>query len=319
MITCDFRSFTGQIMKKYVVSGAPAQIGRMVADKLLEQIDASELTLVTRNPSALDMYSKKGVTVNAGHHGQADDLKESYEGADALLMISSRSGGQRAGHNHASIAVARDAGVKHLTYTSCAGAHPSNPTPSAADHLGTEYSLFESGLSFAAMRNQTYSDMLYDIVTKQVLPKKRLVMNCYDGGFAPISRQDIAKSAASIMLNPEKHDRVVYEITGPERFTWPEVIDLASKVWETDLAYVQISTAKMLKSMQKAGIPLKGDPDSPIMYQAMGAEELAYQGDGYELGFLDVVSSHVKLITGEYAQNLESFWREKNDKEKQLH
>jgi len=56
-----------------------------------------------------------------------------------------------------------------------------------------------------------------------------------------------------------------------------------------------------------------------LYFLYLGAEELAYQGDGYELGFLDVVSSHVKLITGEYAQNLESFWREKNDKEKQLH
>jgi len=317
MVSCGLVTLAGPIMKKYVISGSSAQIGRMVADKLLEQIDASQLTLVTRNPAALEMYSEKGVLVNAGHHGQADGLKESYEGADALLMISSRSGGQRAAHHHASIAVAKDAGVNHITYTSCAGAHPSNPTPSAADHLGTEYSLFESGLSFAAMRNQTYSDMLYDIVTKQVLPKKRLIMNCSDGGFAPISRQGIAKSAASIMLNPEKHDRVVYEITGPERFTWPEVIDLASEVWETDLAYVSISTAKMLESMQKAGIPLKGDPDSPLMYQAMGAEELAYQGDGYELGFLDVVSSHVKLITGEHAQNLESVWREKKEKEKQ--
>ena len=315
MVSCRLEAFVGPIMKKFVISGASAQIGRKVADRLLEQIDASELTLVTRNPSALKSYSERGVTVNAGHHGQAGGLKESYEGADALLMISSRAGGQRAAHHHATIGVAKEAGVKHITYTSCAGAHPSNPTPSAADHLGTEYSLFESGLSFAAMRNQTYSDMLYDIITKQVLPKKRLVMNCSEGGFAPISRQGIANSAASIMLSTEKHDRVVYEITGPERFTWPEVIDLASRVWETDLAYISISTTKMLESMQKAGIPLKGDPDSEVMYQAMGAEELAYQGDGYEMGFLDIVSSHVKWITGEHAQDLESVWRARKRKE----
>jgi NAD(P)H dehydrogenase (quinone) len=295
---------------KLVISGASAQIGRMVTEKLLESISPADLTLITRNPSVLSHYSDQGVTVLPGHHGEAETLREGYEGADALLMISSRAGGKRARHNHESIQVAKSVGVKHITYTSCAGAHPSNPTPSSADHLGTEYSLFESGLSFAALRNQTYSDLLYDIIKKQVLPKQRMIMNCLHGGFSPIRRKDIAASAAAIMLSPEKHDRVVYEITGPERFTWPEIIDLASKVWETDLEYVSISTEEMLNIMEKVGIPFKGNPESDIMAQAMGAEELAYQADGYEMGFLDIVSAHVQWITGNKPQTLESVWRE---------
>lgn len=295
---------------KYVISGASAQIGRIVTNKLLETISPSELTLITRNPAVLSEYSDKGVTVLAGHHGEAETLREGYEGADALLMISSRAGGKRAEHNTASIQVAKSVGVKHITYTSCAGAHPSNPTPSSADHLGTEYALFDSGLSFAAMRNQTYSDMLYDIMKRQVLPKKRMIMNCLHGGLSPLSRKDIALSAAAIMLSPEKHDRVVYEITGPERFTWPKLVELAAKVWETDLEYISISTEKMLDIMVRAGMPLKGDADSNILTHAMGAEELAYQADGYEMGFLDVVSAHVQWITGHKAQTVESVWRE---------
>jgi NAD(P)H dehydrogenase (quinone) len=295
---------------KLVISGASAQIGRMVTEKLLQSIPPANLTLITRNPAGLSQYADQGVSVLPGHHGDAESLREGYKGADALLMISSRAGGQRARHNHESIQVAKSAGVKHITYTSCAGAHPSNPTPSSADHLGTEYSLFDSGLSFAAMRNQTYSDLLYNIMKTQVLPKKRMIMNCLHGALSPISRNDIANSAAAIMLAPEKHDRVVYEITGPERFTWPEIIDVASKVWETDLKYIAISTEEMLDIMNKVGIPFKGNPDSEIMAQAMGAEELALQADGYEMGFLDIVSAHVQWITGSKPQSLESVWRE---------
>jgi NAD(P)H dehydrogenase (quinone) len=295
---------------KYVISGASAQIGRMVAKKILTKVEPSELTLISRNPASLKEFSDLGVNVLTGHHGEADSLREGYENADALLMISSRAGGKRADHHKECIRIAKEVGVKHITYTSCAGAHPSNPTPSAADHLGTEYHLFDSGLSFAALRNQTYSDMLYDIIKKQVLPKKRMIMNCLKGGFSPISRNDIANCAAHIMLATDKHDRVTYEITGPERFTWPEIIDLASKVWETDINYVSVSTPEMFELMEKAGIPFHGNPDSDKMHEAMGAEELTLQADGYELGFLDVQSAAVKWITGFPAQSLESVWRE---------
>ena len=303
----------GCVKVKYVISGASAQIGRLVADRLLESIAPDELTLITRNPDVLNAYARIGVQILAGHHGDAESLSEGYNQADAVLMISSRAGGQRAAHHHNALKVAKRVGVKHVTYTSCAGAHPSNPTPSAADHIGTEYSLFESGVSFAAMRNQTYSDMLFDIISKQALKKGRLVMNCKHGGFSPISRKDIARCAAAIMQAPEKHDRVVYEITGPERFTWPEIAQLASKVWNKTIEYVPVSTQRMFELFERAGAPFKGNPDSPIMYEAMGAEELTLQGDGYELGYLDVLSSHVELITGSKAEPLESVWRNKLD------
>jgi NAD(P)H dehydrogenase (quinone) len=295
---------------KYVISGASAQIGQLVISKLLKKIDPTELTLISRNPSQFSVLAKQGVTLHTGHHGDAKSLTKGYEGADALLMISSRAGGKRAAHHKASIEVAKRVGVKHITYTSVAGAHLQNPTPSAADHVGTEYHLYDSGLSFAALRNQTYHELLYNIIKNQALPKNRFIMNCLRGAFSPISRADIANCAAAIMLSPEKHQRVTYEITGPERLTWPEIIELGSKVWETNIEYVSISTQKMLEIMAKVGIPFKGNPDSEIMAQSMGAEELALQADGWEMGFLDILSAHVEIITGNKPQSLESFLRQ---------
>ena len=294
---------------KYVISGASAQIGRLTASYLLETIQPSELTLISRNSDALSEFAAKGVNLLVGHHGEAESLKKGYEGADAILMISSRAGAERSGHHRESIKVAKSVGAKHITYTSCAGAHPSNPTPSAADHLGTEYHLYDSKMSFAALRDQTYSDMLFDIITRQVLPKGRMIMNCEHGGFAPISRNDIARCAAAVMQNTEKHDRICYEITGPERFTWPQIVRLAAKVWDVPLEYVPITTKKMFELFERAGIPLKGNPNSAIMHEAMGGEELVLQAEGYEMGFLDIVSAHVEWITGVKPQSLESVWR----------
>jgi hypothetical protein len=112
------------------------------------------------------------------------------------------------------------------------------------------------------------------------------------------------------MLNPSKHDRVCYEITGPERFTWPQIAQLAAKVWETEIEYFPITTEKMYELYERAGVPFKGNPESPLMHQAMGAEELTLQMEGYEQGYLDILSGHFKLITGREPQTLESVWRE---------
>jgi NAD(P)H dehydrogenase (quinone) len=295
---------------KYVISGASASLGRLTADKLLQQLDANDLTMVTRNPDSLAEYSARGVNVVKGHHGDPESLREPFSDADALFMISSLAIGHRTKHHKDTIAVAEEAGVKHITYTSVAGAHPQNPTPSAMEHTATESVLHKSDISFTALRNQVYSELLYKIIVDQVIHKKRFIQNCLHGGMAPVSRLDIAAAVVAIMTNPEKHHRVVYEVTGPERFTYPEFIALAGKIWNMDFEYIAISDEEMANLYAKVGVSLEPDPSSSFIPKTFGAKELTAQARAYEMGFLDIVSAHVEIITGEKPRTLESVMRE---------
>lgn len=291
---------------KYVISGASAAMGKITADLLLKKIPATDLTLITRSPDSLQSWADKGVRVLKGHHGDAESLKAGYEGADVLFMISSLAIGQRISHHRDTIAVAKAAGIKHITYTSVAGTHPANPTPSAIEHVVTEHLLWESGLSFAALRNQMYSENFYVMITEQALPTGRWIHNSKIGGFTPVSRHDIGACAASIMQNPEQHDRVIYEITGSERFTFPEVAALASTLWNKPIEYVAVSNQEMLDFFESVGIPKDGDPTQSFMPLIFGAVELVKQFEAYEMGLLDIKSSHVEFITGQKPRKLAS-------------
>jgi NAD(P)H dehydrogenase (quinone) len=295
---------------KYVISGASAAMGKMVADQLLEKIPVTDLTLISRNPAALQSWADRGVRVLAGHHGDADSLKAGYEGADVLFMISSLAVGQRIEHHRKTIDVAKAAGIKHITYTSVAGTHPVNPTPSATEHIATERMLWESGISFTALRNQMYAEIFFTMINDQALPTGRWIHNSKSGGFSPVARTDIAACVTAIMLNPERHDRVVYEITGSERYTFPEVAALASKLWNTPIEYVAVSDDEMYSIFEQLGVPKDGDPSQTFMPLIFGADELVQQFHAYEMGLLDITSAHVEFITGQKPRLLESVLQE---------
>lgn len=282
----------------YVISGASAALGKLVADNLLEVIPPSKLTLISRNPQALESYRSKGVTIRKGHHGDLESLKAGYKGTDRLFMISSLAVGKRKIEHRNAIEAAKSVGIQHITYTSVAGAHPANPTPSATDHTATERMLWESGISFAALRNQMYSELFYGMIIDQALRTGTWKHNADQGGFSPVSRIDIAACVSEIMLAPEQHDRVVYEITGNERWTFPKVAELAEKLWKKPITYIPVSDEEKYKIYEQRNVPFEGIPTSKNLAIALGADELVKQFRAYEMGLLDVVSAHVEFITG---------------------
>lgn len=298
---------------KYVISGASAALGKLTADNLLRQIPAANLTMITRNPVALADWKARGVRVLKGHHGDKESLKEGYAGADCLFMISSLAIGKREVEHDNAISVAKDEGIQHITYTSVAGAHPENPTPSASEHVITERLLWKSGISFAALRNQLYSELIYSMITEMAIRTGKWVLNCNTGQFSPVSRKDIATCVSAIMLSPQKHDRVVYEITGPERMTFPALAKMAEQLWHKPIEYVPVTDQQMYDFFDRIGVQRAGDPSAKKDAQIFGSDELVPQFHAYEKGMLDVCSGHVKYITGNEPVALEVVLREMLD------
>jgi NAD(P)H dehydrogenase (quinone) len=295
---------------KYVISGASAVMGRQVADLLLQNVASSQLTLMSRNPASLQAYSDKGVAVVAGHHGDAESLKAGYADADVVFCISSLSVGERVPHHRDVIDIAKASGVKHLVYTSVAGAHPENPTPSAKEHWATEKMLWDSGMNFTALRNQCYSELFYTMVLEQGLSGRPWMHNSDQGGFAPVARTDISACVAAIMLAPEKHQRVVYEITGCERFTFPSLVALAEKVTGQSIDFRKVSDEEMYKIYESLGVPRHGDTSQTFIPLLFGSDELVQQFRAYEMHMLDVQTNNVELITGKKARTVQDVFEE---------
>jgi NAD(P)H dehydrogenase (quinone) len=295
---------------KFVISGASGILARLIADELVAKIPASDLILSTRNPAALEDWAGRGAKVVRGDHGDLDSLKAGYEGGRRLMAISGLNIGQRIQEHSNVIEAAKAVGIEHITYTSVAGVHPGNPTPSAKEHLATERMLWASGLSFTALRDQLYSELLYDQLKVLALPTGKWLHIGEKGHIAPVSRSDIAASAAATMLAPEKHDRVVYEMTGPERLTYREIAQIGARVFGKPIEYIPIPPEQMQEMLAKIGAKREPNPTSDFPPVRFGSDELVNQFIANDEGYLDILSYHVEFLTGRKPRSLESVLQE---------
>jgi NAD(P)H dehydrogenase (quinone) len=280
----------------------------MVAEKLLETVPASQLTLISRSPSKLQDWADRGVNVLAGDPADKDSLVKAYAGGKSLFLISGTNVGSRVPEHQNAIEAAKAAGIQHITYTSVAGSHRLNPTPSAMEHVQTEIDLFESKMSFAALRNQMYTELVHQMIFQESRKDGKLRQIGEHSRVSPVTRQDIANCAAAIMMAPEKHDRVVYEITGPDLMTYAELTQLLNSVTGDTIEYVPSTPEDMYARYDARGWPRESLAHLP-QPACFGGDELVQQFVANEAGFSEILSAHVRMITGQQPTSVETCFK----------
>jgi NAD(P)H dehydrogenase (quinone) len=266
------------------ISGASGQLGRATADFLLQRIDPTELVLVTRDPSNLDAYAQRGVSVRPGNYDEPDRLRDAYAGVERLLLISGADVGRRVKQHSDAIGAAKAAGVRHIAYTSIVNPTEENLAAAAPEHRGTEEALRASGLEWTFLRNGIYGDLTADGLV-QSAANGRHMFNSGDGATSYVARVDCAEAAAAV-LAPE-HENAAYDITGPEALSGYDLAALAS-----DLSGKTVEPAPVDdEAFVAALVEYAGLPD-------FVAEFIASFGRAARAGHLDTVSGDFRKLTG---------------------
>jgi NAD(P)H dehydrogenase (quinone) len=293
-------------MSKIAISGASGDLGRRITQIMLERIPARDLTLITRTPDSLADKARLGVTVHAGDYNDPAALEAAYAGSDALMLISGLAVTKRVPEHRNAINAAKRAGVKHIVYTSVAGIHPRNPTLSASDHIVTEVDLRNSGLGFTALRNQTYAEVFPTIAALPALRTGKWVQVSGNGMISPVSKRDIALCAAACLLEPDRHNGAIYEITGPQLFTFREIAALAAQTYGVPIEYVQVSVEERYAMFDAMGIPRKFTEDMAAHPDAHKwcSEEMVTADVAFQQDFHAILSHHVHFITGKQPYSL---------------
>jgi NAD(P)H dehydrogenase (quinone) len=274
-----------------VVTGASGQLGRLVAEQLLDRVPASEVVLVTRRPPVLRDLAERGANVRHGDFDDPATLAEAFAGGTRLLMISTNAIGRRAAQHGAAIAAAAAAGVGHVAYTSVTNPVPGHPTGIVADeNRETEELLHASGLAWTVLRNAAYAELQVPLGALAVTFGK-LVSNAGDGRIAPISRQDCAAAAVAV-LTTEGHDGMTYEITGPDALTQAEIAALFAEVSGRFVQVVTMPDRKVVRGLLRIGTPKKV------------ASAIADLGVATREGYFDVVDPAFEALTGAPARSL---------------
>jgi NAD(P)H dehydrogenase (quinone) len=291
---------------KLVVTGASGSFGRQVTELLLEKVLASDLILLTRNPSALAQLVARGALVRAADFGKPELLAQALKGGEKMLLISTLAVGPRRRRQHQSaIEAAAAAGIRHIVYTSSTGIHPNTPSLAVADHYFTEELLRRSGLAFTILRDSQYAEIIATMLAPSALRTGKWVMSAGDGRMAFVSKKDCVASAAAV-LTSSGHEGAVYEITGPELYSFRQAAAIASELGGRPIEYVAVTDAEKLAFFDRAGVPrehvdgMANDDGTGIW----GSEEMVSYERAIREGYFSVCSHHVQLLTGRRACSL---------------
>lgn len=292
-----------------VVLGASSNLAQQALERVAQTVSPAEFTLVTRNPAKLAAWADRGATIVEGSIADPDLLDASFIGKDRVLLVSGLNIGTRTAEHENVINAAKKAGVGHVTYTSVAGAHKASPVPSAAEHIATEMMLWDSGLSFAALRGQSYFMFYYNMLSRGAQTGFWKTL-CRYGRISPVAESDVAASIAAILLDTARHDRVVYEITGPELLTFPQICKIGEEEFGTVIKYSTLTVEEQYADFERLGFNFDPDLSKPVPF-VFGADETVKQWIAHEEGFLNILSGHVEFLTGRKPMDLRTYLKQR--------
>jgi NAD(P)H dehydrogenase (quinone) len=197
-----------------VVTAASGALGRLVVDQLLTRCPAERVVAAVRDPGRAGDLAARGVRVRVGDYDAPATLRDAFEGADRLLLISSPEldPARRAGQHRAAVDAARSAGVGSLVYTSFLGAGTRADGVTAAHHA-TERALAASGLPHTVLRHPFYSEAFLDEGLRAAVSSGRLPDGTGGRGLNTALRCDLAEAAARV-LTEDGHLGRAYDLTG---------------------------------------------------------------------------------------------------------
>ncbi|HXS27979.1 MAG TPA: NAD(P)H-binding protein [Steroidobacteraceae bacterium] len=300
---------------RIVVTGASGHYGRRLTELLLARVRPPDLILVTRRPERLQAAADRGVEVRYGDFDRPERLPEAFKGGERLLLISTLAVGPRRRRQHqAAIEAAATAGVRHIAYTSSTGIHPRSPSLAVQDHVLTEDAIRRSGLAFTFLRDAQYAEVIATMLAPLAVASGKWSMSTGSGCMAFVSKQDCVASAAAV-LTSDGHEGAVYEITGPQLYTFADAAALAAEISGRSIAYSDISHEERLAEFDALGVPreyvegmLNADETG-----VWGSEEMVSYERAIRQGYFSVCSHHVELLTGRPAKSLREVFLENRD------
>ena len=237
-----------------VITAASGNLGRLVLEDLLGRgVPAAEIRAVVRDQAKLADYAARGVDVVQGDYSDEESLTAALEGADKLLLISSvGSDEERIKHHLNAIAAAKQAGVKHLAYTSIPHADD-NAIAFSRAHKETEQAIAQSGIPFTFLRNNWYFENTTRVI--DIALEHGAIIGANGGGrIAYAGRADYA-AAAAVVLTTEGHEGKVYELTGDVAITQAEFAAEISAQSGKQVVFTLLSEQDYAKALEGFGLP----------------------------------------------------------------
>ena len=240
-----------------LVTGATGHFGKATIDFLLEKgVSAGTIAAFVRDESKATALKEKGIILRKGDYDDYASLVTAFRGVDKLLLVSGSDIANRAKQQENAVNAAREAGVKHIVYTSFVRKNETETSPIAfvgKSHIATDKLIKASGIPYTLMLNGLYADVLPMFFGDKVL-ETGIFLPAGEGKAAYTTRQDMAEAAAVILTSAD-HKNKEYVITAPVNYSLHEAAALLTEVTGKKVSYSKPSATIYTETLTKAGVP----------------------------------------------------------------
>lgn len=248
-----------------IVTGATGVLNGSTVEHLLDRVPPSAIGVSVRDPRRAQHLADQGIHVRQGSYDAPDALRDSFAGAEQVLLVSSSDlGAEVVAQHRAAIDAAVDAGARRILYTSAHGAGFGTPYPPLAIHAATELHLAASGVEWIALRNGFYGDL------DQLLGpwrKTGVIAKPADGPFSWVDRRDAAEAAASILTSDAQPEGPV-DLTLPTPITLADFASAASDLSGRPVERIVVEDEEWIAGEIAHGVPEQAARFTLSMFQA---------------------------------------------------
>ncbi|MDO7853017.1 SDR family oxidoreductase [Hymenobacter convexus] len=238
------------------ITGATGHLGLATIQALTAKIAPSEIVAVVRDPQKAADTLPQGVVVRQGDYNDPASLLAAFQGVETVLLISTSELEYEARmREHKNVIdAARQAGVRHLVYTSVVNPSAESAFGASPGHFATEEYLRASGLTYTILRNTLYLDIIPMLVGEGTLPSGQLYASAGDGKVSYALRAEIGEALANVLAG-QGHENQVYDIAPGPAYSFQDIANGLSEVTGQPVAYVPVSGEDIAAGMRQHQVP----------------------------------------------------------------
>ncbi|GGF07672.1 NAD(P)-dependent oxidoreductase [Hymenobacter cavernae] len=196
---------------------------------------------------------QRGVDVRQADYFDYPALVQAFQGVEKVLLVSAVAFTDRVRQHRNVIDAAKQAGVKHLFYTSIQRSTNFVMQEVTESDLATEAYLKASGLVYTILKNGYYFEGLRYVIGSE-MPDAEIRFPAGEGRIAFVTRADLAAATAAL-LTSEGHDNQEYTLTGSEAYSFHDIARELSELAGRPIAYNSSELAPYTVQQVAAGFP----------------------------------------------------------------
>lgn len=242
------------LMNRILITGATGHLGGATLNALLKRVPSEQLVALARDPNAF-ASTAADVEVRQGDYFDPSSLAQAFEGIERVLLVSTVAFSDRLPQHLNVIHAAKQAGVRHLVYTSIQRneSRPYNIPMVTESDIATEEALRQSGLDFTILQNCFYLESLLPVLGGEVLTEGVRVPA--GAGRASLASLVDLGEANAVVLTEAGHEGKTYTLGGREAFSFDDVAQVLSLVSGKTVAYTDVSVSEFIATKVAQGFP----------------------------------------------------------------